>query len=91
MVTVALELAGRLLEQAGDRELLFFASRERPPGLETAPVRFVLSPHRHEVANKLLWFPAVEAQAGLAGILYPYWPCPPRRRRATGPVPGGGS
>ena len=86
MVTVALELAGRLLEQAGDRELLFFASRERPPGLEMAPVRFVFSPYQHEVANKLLWFPAVEAQAGLAGILYPYWPCPPRRRPGAPPA-----
>lgn len=86
MVTVAVELTGRMLEQAAERELVLFAGRERPRGLEQAPARFVLSPYRHEVPNKLLWLPAVEAQAELDAILYPYWPCPPRRRPGAPPA-----
>ena len=86
MVTVALELTRHMLERAEGRELVLFASRERPVGFEDAPARCVLSPHRHEVANKLAWLPAVEAEAGLDGVLYPYWPCPPRRRAGAPPA-----
>jgi glycosyltransferase involved in cell wall biosynthesis len=87
MVTVALELTRHLLERAGEgRELVLFASRERPAGFEDVRARFILSPYRHEVANKLAWLPAVEAEAGLDGVLYPYWPCPPRRRRGAPPA-----
>src|SRR5690242_12583875 len=86
MATVAIELTRHLLGPAGaDRELTLFCSRERPSalgGLE-AGSRAVLSPHRHEVLNKLRWLPAVEGEAGLDAMLYPYWPCPPRRRRGA--------
>jgi glycosyltransferase involved in cell wall biosynthesis len=68
--------------------LTLFCSRERPPGLNGAArhARAVLSPYRHEVLNKLRWLPAVEADAGLDAILYPYWPCPPRRRPGAPPA-----
>jgi glycosyltransferase involved in cell wall biosynthesis len=46
----------------------------------------VLSPHRSELANKLLWLPAVEPDAGLDAVLYPYWPPPPRRRASAPPA-----
>src|SRR5438445_11771983 len=86
MVTVAIELTRELLAQAGDRRrLTLFCSRERPAGLESAPARFVLSPWRHEVLNKLRWLPAVETDAGLDVVLYPYWPSPPRRRAGAPP------
>ena len=82
MVTVALELA-RALHRRGV-PLTLLCSRERPAGFEGA--RAILSPHRHEVANKLFWLPQVEAAAGLDAILYPYWPPPPRRRRGAPPA-----
>lgn len=84
MVTASLELAGALLDTPGSYVL--FASQERPSGLEGARAEVVLSPHRHEIANKLLWLPAVEARAELDAILYPYWPSPPRRRSGAPPA-----
>jgi glycosyltransferase involved in cell wall biosynthesis len=87
MATVAVELTRELLGQArGGSRLTLFCSRERPAGLEAADASFVLSPWRHEVANKLRWLPAVEADAGLDVILYPYWPSPPRRRAGAPPA-----
>ena len=87
MVTLAVELTQALLRASppGDRFVLF-ASRDRPPGFEKAEADFVLSPHRHEVANKLRWLREVEAGAGLDAILYPYWPSPPRRRAGAPPA-----
>ena len=85
MVTVAVELTRAML--AGpERRLTIFCSRERPAGLEAAACAAVLSPYRHEVPNKLRWLPAVEADAGLDAVLYPYWPCPPRRRPGAPPA-----
>src|SRR5437870_3669112 len=87
MMTVAIELTHELLNQAAEGgRLTLFCSRERPLSLESASARFVLSPWRHEVLNKLRWLPAVEAQAGLEVMLYPYWPCPPRRRPGAPPA-----
>jgi glycosyltransferase involved in cell wall biosynthesis len=87
MSTVAMRLTEHLLAAGGpQRRFTVFCSRERPAGLESARCRAVLSPHRHEVLNKLRWLPAVEADAGLDAILYPYWPCPPRRRSAAPPA-----
>jgi glycosyltransferase involved in cell wall biosynthesis len=86
MVTVALELTTHLLQQADGRRLVLFSSRERPAGLERAEAQFVLSPYRHEVANKLLWLPQVESRTGLDAVLYPYWPCPPRRAAEAPPA-----
>jgi glycosyltransferase involved in cell wall biosynthesis len=84
MVTVALELSRELLRLAPEKRFTLFCSQERPCGLE--PARAVLSPRRHEVWNKLRWLPAVEAQAGLDAVFYPYWPCPPRRRPGAPPA-----
>ncbi|HSR24700.1 MAG TPA: glycosyltransferase, partial [Candidatus Eisenbacteria bacterium] len=89
MLTVAVELTSAMLSAAGaGRRFTLFCSRERPAALNGAGAscRAVLSPHRHEVLNKLRWLPAVEADAGLDAILYPYWPCPPRRRPAAPPA-----
>ena len=86
MVTLALDLTQALLRAAPEDEWVLFASGERPAGLDAGGAGFVLSPHRHEVANKLLWLPAVEADAGLDAILYPYWPSPPRRRPGAPPA-----
>ena len=86
MVTAALALSEALLVVAGRDRLVMFASRERPVGLEAAEAEFVLSPHRHEVANKLRWLPRVETEAALDAILYPYWPPPPRRRANAPPA-----
>jgi glycosyltransferase involved in cell wall biosynthesis len=85
MVTLALQLASHLLEVGAHRYTLF-CSRERPAGLGGATCRVVLSPYRHELANKLRWLPWVEARAGLDAVLYPYWPCPPWRHRDAPPV-----
>jgi len=85
MVTHALALSGALLEAGGPETFTVFSSRERVPGLP-AGYEAVLSPHRHEVANKLLWFPSVEGASGLDAILYPYWP-PPARRLGKHPPP----
>ena len=85
MVTVAMSLAAQMLALGGpERRFTLFCSRERPDGM--ADARAVLSPHRHEVLNKLRWLPAVEDAAGLDAMLYPYWPCPPRRRPEAPPA-----
>ena len=83
MVTVAVDLTRALLDAAPDVEWTLFCSRERVPALAGARARFVLSPHRQELANKLTWLPAVEAAAGLDATLYPYWPSPPWRRQGA--------
>jgi glycosyltransferase involved in cell wall biosynthesis len=82
MVTHAVALSSALLEAGGPGSFTVFSSRERLAGLPSG-YEAVLSPHRHEVANKLLWFPSVEAASGLDAILYPYWPPPPRRRQGA--------
>src|SRR5260221_268572 len=85
MVTHALALSRALLAWAGPESFTVFSSRERLPGLP-AGYQAVLSPYRLEVANKLLWFPSVEAESRLDAILYPYWPPPPRRRSGAPPA-----
>ncbi|MDR0360684.1 MAG: glycosyltransferase family 4 protein [bacterium] len=87
MGTCALELTRALLRAADGEVFTLFCSRERPPGLDApATTTAVLSPHRHEVANKLAWLASVEAAAGLDVMLYPYWPPPPVRRRGAPPA-----
>jgi glycosyltransferase involved in cell wall biosynthesis len=89
MLTVAVELTAAMLAAGGaERRFTLFCSRERPEALNGAGAgsRAVLSPHRHEVLNKLRWLPRVEADAGLDAVLYPYWPCPPRRRPGAPPA-----
>ena len=78
MGTVAVELARGLLAEPRDHQFVLFCSGTRPAGIEGGEV--VLSPHRHELANKLYWLPRVEADADLDAVFYPYWPAPPRRR-----------
>lgn len=84
MGTVALELTRAMIKARRANLWTLFFSERRLPGFDGA--RAALSPHRHEVANKLLWLPRVEAAAGLDAIFYPYWPSPPRRRRAAPPA-----
>jgi len=88
MLTVAVGLTGAMLAAGGgERRLTLFCSRERPAALAGGDsARAVLSPYRHEVLNKLRWLPAVEADAGLDAMFYPYWPCPPRRRATAPPA-----
>jgi len=87
MSTVALQLTKQMIAAGGEgRRFTLFCSRERPAGLDGSSSRAVLSPHRHEVPNKLRWLPAVEADAALDVVFYPYWPCPPRRRRSAPPA-----
>ncbi len=88
MATVSIQLTNAMLAAAGpERRFTLFCSRERPAAVDGADgARAVLSPHRHEVLNKLRWLPAVEAGAGLEAMLYPYWPCPPRRRASAPPA-----
>src|SRR5438105_1238021 len=86
MVTLALELTRAMLAQRGESSLTLFCSRERPAGVNLDGAEFVLSPHRHELAQKLLWLPFVEANAGFDAMLYPYWPSPPLRRRSSPPA-----
>ena len=83
MVTASLELA-RAMAAPEPARLVVLASGRRPPGFEGAPA--ILSPYRHELANKLAWIPLVEASAGLSAIVYPYWPSPPVRRRDAPPA-----
>ena len=85
MVTHAVALTQALLHADSGSDLVLFSSRERVPGL-IGQAEAVLSPHRHEIANKLLWFPAVEGCSALDAILYPYWPPPPRRLREAPPA-----
>ena len=83
MVTASVELARALLEAGRQHDWVIFGSREPLPSL---PAEWVLSPHRQEVANKLLWLPGAEVRPGLDAILYPYWPSPPLRRPAAPPA-----
>ena len=82
MATVALELT-KALERRGV-PITLFCSRDRPAGLNGAAT--VISPYRHEIANKFRWLPNVEVGAGLDAMLYPYWPQPPLRRRDAPPA-----
>ena len=84
MGTVAVGLARGLLADPRGHTFTLFCSRERVPRCE--PAEAILSPHRHEIANKLYWLPRVESDAGLDAILYPYWPAPPRRRPHAPPA-----
>ena len=85
MVSAALGLSRALVALGPASDVTLFCSRLRPPGFPAA-TRAVLSPHRHEIANKLAWLPFVEGQAGLDVIIYPYWPTPPRRSAQAPPA-----
>lgn len=84
MGTVALGLARAMLAAGRGHSFFVFCSRDRLDGLDAAEA--VFSPHRHELANKLLWLPRVASQTGLDAMFYPYWPAPPGRGRADPPA-----
>ena len=86
MLTVAVELTKALVAGRGEDQYTLLCSRERPPALTGLDSEAVLSTHRHEVALKTLWLPAVEPQLGCDAILYPYWPSPPFRRHGAPPA-----
>jgi len=86
MVTVATELAHALISARDGDEYTLLCSRERPASLRDLDCEAVLAPYRHELALKLRWLPAVEAEVGGDAILYPYWPSPPRRQAAAPPA-----
>jgi glycosyltransferase involved in cell wall biosynthesis len=86
MVTVALELSRALIENKGSDELVLVCSRERPASLRGLAVEAVYSPHRHELAVKSRWLPAIEPLLESDAILYPYWPSPPFRREGAPPA-----
>ncbi len=81
MVTASVELTRELIAQRGARQLTLFSSREPVAGLDATDCQHRLSPHRHELANKL-WLRGAEAAAGLDCMLYPYWPPALRHRQA---------
>jgi len=84
MGTVAVEMARAMLAAPRGHTFTLFCSRERVARVEGGDA--ILSPHRHELANKLYWLPGVESEAGLDAIFYPYWPAPPRRRAHAPPA-----
>ena len=86
MVTVATELARALITERDGDAYTLLCSRERPASLRDLDCDAVLAPYRHELALKLRWLPVVEPEVGGDAILYPYWPSPPRRRRAAPPA-----
>jgi glycosyltransferase involved in cell wall biosynthesis len=87
MVTLSMELTRAMLDLEGERRsFTLFCSVDRPAGMDGRCARFALSPRRHEIPNKLLWLPSVEASADLDVMLYPYWPSPPRRKRGAPPA-----
>jgi glycosyltransferase involved in cell wall biosynthesis len=86
MLTVAVELSRALVEHRGGDEFVLICSRERPDALSDLNCEAVLGPHRHELAVKAAWLPAVEPMLEVDAILYPYWPSPPFRRAGAPPA-----
>jgi glycosyltransferase involved in cell wall biosynthesis len=84
MGTAAIELTRALIRQAdvdSGANFTLFCSRERPEPFSASSITAVISPYRHELANKFRWLPAAESGAELDAMLYPYWPAPPLRRK----------
>jgi glycosyltransferase involved in cell wall biosynthesis len=86
MTTVAIELSKALVAHRGNDDFTLLCSRERPRELSDLDCEAVLSPYRHELAQKARWLPTVESQLESDAILYPYWPSPPFRRRDAPPA-----
>ena len=85
MLTVAVELTRALVTHRGSDEFVLVCSRERPESLRDLDCDVVLAPHRHELAVKAAWLPAIETMLEADAILYPYWPSPPLRRHGAPP------
>lgn len=86
MITVAVELTRALVNAGSGDEFVLICSRERPESLRDLKCEAVHSPHRHELANKARWMPAIEPLLESDAILYPYWPSPPYRRSGAPPA-----
>ena len=85
MLTVAIELAKAIVAHKAKDEITLLCSRERPAALAGLDCEAVLSPYRHELAQKARWLRTVESQLEGDAILYPYWPSPPFRRHDAPP------
>jgi glycosyltransferase involved in cell wall biosynthesis len=86
MITVAIELSRAIVARKSKDEITLLCSRERPSGLEGLDCEAVLSPYRHELAQKARWLRTVESELECDAILYPYWPSPPFRRHHAPPA-----
>ena len=86
MLTVATELSRALVNAKSGDEFVLICSRERPESLQDLDCEAVYTRHRHEVAVKARWLPAIEPLLEADAILYPYWPSPPFRRAAAPPA-----
>src|SRR5712691_669460 len=86
MLTVAVELSRALVNARSGDDFVLICSRERPESLRDLDCEAVFTPHRHELAVKARWLPAVEPLLECDAILYPYWPSPPFRRPGAPPA-----
>jgi glycosyltransferase involved in cell wall biosynthesis len=86
MLTVAVELTRALVNASSGDEFVLICSRERPESLRDLDCEAVLTRHRHELAVKARWMPAIEPLLEADAILYPYWPSPPYRRPGAPPA-----
>jgi glycosyltransferase involved in cell wall biosynthesis len=86
MTTVAIELSKAIVARKAKDEITLLCSRERPAALEGLDCDAVLSPYRHELAQKARWLRSVESRLECDAILYPYWPSPPFRRHDAPPA-----
>ena len=86
MLTVAVELSRALVNSRSGDDFVLICSRERPESLRDLDCEAVLTTHRHEVAVKACWMPAIEPLLEADAILYPCWPSPPLRRRGAPPA-----
>ncbi len=86
MLTVAVELSRALVNSRSGDDFVLICSRERPESLRDLDCEAVLTQHRHELAVKAGWMPAVEPLLEADAILYPYWPSPPFRRGGAPPA-----
>src|SRR6266852_4695951 len=85
MLTVAVELSRALVNSKSGDDFVLICSRERPESLRDLDCEAVLTAHRHELAVKARWMPAIEPLLEADAILYPYWPSPPYRRPGAPP------
>src|SRR6266852_2101975 len=86
MLTVAVELSRALVNSKSGDDFVLICSRERPESLRDLDCEAVLTAHRHELAVKARWMPAIEPLLEADAILYPYWPSPPYRRPGAPPA-----
>jgi len=86
MLTVAVELSRALVSSRSGDDFVLICSRERPESLRDLDCEAVLTQHRHELAVKARWMPAIEPLLEADAILYPYWPSPPFRRPGAPPA-----